>query len=51
LDRWRTLVSQLPPDYEALATTHKQVQTEHGNAKLRDADTLLRVIFPPSAAS
>jgi hypothetical protein len=42
---WRTLLRCLPADYEALATKHKQVQTQYGNAKIRDADTLLRFIF------
>lgn len=43
--RWQTIARYLPPDYEALATEHKQVETKFGNAKLRDADTLLRFIF------
>jgi hypothetical protein len=45
LDRWHTIVGFLPPEYEALAAQHKQVETKFGNAKLRDADTLLRFIF------
>ena len=45
LGRWRTIAKFLPPDYEALAAEHKQVETKFGNAKLRDADTLLRFIF------
>jgi hypothetical protein len=42
---WRALLRCLPPDYETLATKHRQVQTQYGNAKIRDADTLLRFIF------
>ena len=43
--RWQTIANFLPADYEALAAEHKQVETKFGNAKLRDADTLLRFIF------
>jgi len=35
----------LPPDHEALAAEHRQVETKFGNAKIADADTLLRFIF------
>src|SRR5271157_1962190 len=42
---WKTLLSHLPADYEALAVEHKQLLTQYGNAKIRDADTLLRFIF------
>jgi hypothetical protein len=42
---WRTIASFLPPEYEALAAEHKQVETKFGNAKIADADTLLRFIF------
>jgi Transposase DDE domain len=42
---WRTLLGHLPADYAALAKKHKQVQTQYGNAKIRDAETLLRFIF------
>jgi hypothetical protein len=42
---WKALLRCLPPDYEALAAKYKQVQTQYGNAKIRDADTLLRFIF------
>jgi DDE family transposase len=44
-DDWKALLRYLPPDYEALAVRHKQLQTQYGNAKIRDADTLLRFIF------
>jgi len=42
---WKAILRCLPPDYEALAAEHKQVQTQYGNAKIRDAGTLLRFIF------
>jgi hypothetical protein len=45
LDQWSTLTRFLPEDYEALAAEHQQVETKFGNAKIRDADTLLRFIL------
>jgi hypothetical protein len=42
---WKTLLRCLPSDYEALARRHKQVQTQYGNAKICDGNTLLRFIF------
>jgi len=42
---WKTLLRCLPSDYEALARKHKQVQTQYGNAKICDGQTLLRFIF------
>jgi hypothetical protein len=45
LGGWQTITRFLPADYEALAAEHKQVETKFGNAKIRDADTLLRFIF------
>jgi hypothetical protein len=42
---WKTLVRLLPADYAQLAHEHKQLQTQYGNAKIHDADTLLRFIF------
>ena len=44
-ENWRTLLGCLPPDYEELALKHKQLLTQYGNAKVKDADTLLRFIF------
>ncbi len=32
-DDWKTLLGFLPADYSALATKHKQVQPQYGNAK------------------
>lgn len=45
LGRWQTIASFLPSEYEALAAEHKQVETKYGNAKIRDAGTLLRFIL------
>jgi hypothetical protein len=42
---WKTLLRCLPSDYEALARKYKQVQTQYGNAKICDGNTLLRFIF------
>lgn len=42
---WDQIREYLPADYAALANKHKQVQTQFGNAKLRDADMLLRFIL------
>jgi hypothetical protein len=43
--QWRSIAKFLPPEYERLATEHQQVETKFGNAKITDADTLLRFIF------
>src|ERR1035437_2450339 len=45
LNGWETLAQYLPPDYEALAATHQQVETKFGNAKIRDAATQLQFIL------
>jgi hypothetical protein len=45
LGSWKTIASFLPPEYQALAAEHQQVETKFGNAKIRDADTLLRFIL------
>ena len=45
LGGWQSIASFLPPEYTALAGEHRQVQTQFGNAKIRDADTLLQFIF------
>lgn len=42
---WEQIRRHLPPDYRALADAHKQVETQYGNAKIRDADTLLRFLL------
>ena len=45
LSGWESLAQFLPADYEALAAEHQQVETKFGNAKIRDAATLLRFIL------
>jgi len=45
LSGWQTIAQFLPPEYEALAAEHQQVETKFGNAKIRDATTLLRFIL------
>jgi hypothetical protein len=42
---WETICAHLPPGFRELADEHKQVQTQFGNAKIRTADELLRLIL------
>lgn len=42
---WDALLSMLPPDFEALAQAHKQVNAQWPNAKISSASMLLRFIF------
>lgn len=42
---WDTIRSYLPEKYRELADEHKQVQTQFGNAKIRTADDLLRLVL------
>jgi hypothetical protein len=42
---WETLLSYLPPDYEALAVAHKQIKKQWSNIKIASAAMLLRFIF------
>lgn len=42
---WQALRSHLPKQYKELAIEHRQLLTQYGNAKICDADTLLRFIF------
>ena len=42
---WQSIAGFLPADYKALAVEHRQVETKFGNAKIREADTLLRLIL------
>jgi hypothetical protein len=42
---WKTLVSYLPEDYEALAREHRLLNTQWPNARVTDASTLLRFIL------
>lgn len=45
LGRWRAISRFLPAEYEQLAVEHKQLLLQYGNAKICDADTLLRFIL------
>ena len=45
LERWDEVRQYLPADYERLAAKHGQVETKYGNAKIRTADELLRVVL------
>lgn len=42
---WDQIREYLPADYVVLARKYEQVETKFGNAKIRDADTLLRFIL------
>lgn len=42
---WDQLRQYLPENYALLADKHGQIETKFGNAKIRDADTLLRFIL------
>jgi len=42
---WDQVRDYLPKNYSALADEHGQVETKFGNAKIRDADTLLRYLL------
>jgi hypothetical protein len=42
---WKSITRFLPVDYVALAAEYQQVETKFGNAKIRDADTLLRFLL------
>jgi hypothetical protein len=44
-EEWQALRIHLPEQYEGLAIEHRQLLTQYGNAKIRDADTLLRFIL------
>lgn len=50
LDEWKTLVSLLPENWERLAHDHKLLETKYGNAKITNADDLLRLILVHAAA-
>jgi hypothetical protein len=45
LERWDEVRQYLPAGYEQLAADYEQVETKFGNAKLRTADDLLRVVL------
>jgi len=42
---WNVLLSYLPSDFRELASEHKQLETQYGNAKVTSADDLLRLVF------
>lgn len=42
---WDQIRRYLPENYAVLADKHRQIETKFGNAKIRDADTLLRFIL------
>jgi hypothetical protein len=42
---WRALLSMLPPDFEAVAEEHGQINAQWPNAKINSAAMLLRFIF------
>lgn len=42
---WEQVMSYLPADYRELADECKQIETQYGNAKVTEADELLRLIF------
>jgi len=42
---WQALRRHLPEQYKQLAIEHRQLLIQYGNAKIRDADTLLRFIL------
>jgi hypothetical protein len=50
LEEWDTLVSLLPANWEQLANDHKQLLVQHGNAKITNANDLLRLILVHAAA-
>jgi hypothetical protein len=44
-EQWNALLSYLPAEFRELATEHKQLETQYGNAKVTSADDLLRFVF------
>jgi hypothetical protein len=42
---WQLLLRHLPSDFEQLAVDHKQLETQYGNAKIRTAADLMRLMF------
>jgi hypothetical protein len=49
LTDWETVTSLLPEGWEALANDYKQLEVQYGNAKIRTADDLLRLILVHAA--
>lgn len=50
LSDWQAIISLLPANWEELAQEHKQLQTQYGNAKITNANDLLRLILVHAAA-
>ena len=48
---WEQVLMYLPADYRELAEEHKQLQAQWGNAKVVEADQLLRLIFLHAGAN
>ncbi len=48
---WDTIRGYLPEGYRELADEYKQVQTQFGNAKIRTADDLLRLVLLHAGAN
>ena len=42
---WKTLEEQLPDDFEALATQHKVLEVQYGDAKITSASDLLHLLL------
>lgn len=49
LSNWDAVVSLLAPNWRQLADEHRQLQTQYGNAKITNADDLLRLILVHAA--
>jgi len=50
LNDWHMITSLLPANWEQLADEHKQLQVQYGNAKITNANDLLRLILVHAAA-
>ena len=48
---WEEVLSYLPADYRELAEEHKQLEVQYGNAKITEADDLLRLVFVHAGAN
>ncbi len=49
LAEWELVTSYLPSDWQSLADEYEQVETKYGNAKIRTASELLRMILVHAA--
>lgn len=50
LSEWETVAQYLPPNWEALAAEHQQIETKFGNAKITTAASLLQLILVHAVA-